>query len=188
MIIIQSFSYSIALLIGIYVFPDSDQKILSFLSHRSILTHGILLPVLIYLILNKILKYKKETLDYIYAGLLIGISIHLTADLFSKSFVGYATIKLPFQITSDGFIFKTKSIGSFQSIFWIFFNAILGLFISYKTLDKQKINNFFKIILFIIPLIVGIFYMISEDGTFLKLITFIIFFVFILTYNYRKNS
>ena len=60
MIIIQSFSYSVALLIGIYVFPDSDQKILSFLGHRSILTHGILLPVLIYLILNKILKYKIE--------------------------------------------------------------------------------------------------------------------------------
>ncbi len=187
MIIIQSFSYSVALLIGIYVFPDSDQTILSFLSHRSILTHGILLPVLIYWILNKIFKHKKETLDYIYAGLLIGISIHLTADLFSKSFVGYATIKFPFQITSDGLIFKTKSIGSFQSILWIFFNAILGLFISYKTLNKQKIHNLFKIILFIIPLIVGIFYMISEDGTFLKLITLIIFFVLILSYNYRKN-
>ena len=161
-------------------------KNIIFLSHRSILTHGILLPVLIYLILNKILKYKK-TLDYIYAGLLIGISIHLTADLFSKSFVGYATIKLPFQITSDGLIFKTKSIGSFQSIFWIFFNAILGLFISYKTLDNKKTHNFFKIILFIIPLIVGIFYMISEEDTFLKLITLIIFFVIILAYNYRKN-
>ena len=187
MIIIQSFFYSVALLIGIYVFPDSDQTILSFLSHRSILTHGILLPVLIYWILNKILKHKKETLDYIYAGLLIGISIHLTADLFSKSFVGYATIKLPFQITSDGLIFKTKSIGSFQSIIWIFFNAILGLFISYKTLDNKKTHKFFKIILFIIPLIVGIFYMISEEDTFLKLITLIIFFVIILAYNYRKN-
>ena len=188
MIIIQSFSYSVALLIGIYVFPDSDQTILSFLSHRSILTHGILLPLLIYWILNKIFKHKKETLDYIYAGLLIGISIHLTADLFSKSFVGFATIKLPFQITSEGFLLKTKSIGSFQSRFWIFFNAILGLFISYKTLDKQKIHNLFKIILFIIPLIIGIFYMFGEDGTFLKLITLIIFFVFILAYNYKKNK
>ena len=80
MIIIQTFFYSVSLLIGIYVFPDSDQKILSFLSHRSIITHGILLPLLIYWILNKTLKHRKETLDYIYTGLLIGISIHLTAD------------------------------------------------------------------------------------------------------------
>lgn len=187
MIIIKSFSYSLALFIGIYIFPDSDQKILSFLSHRSILTHGILLPILIHWILNKTLKHRKEILDYIYVGLLIGISIHLTADLFSKSFVGYATIKLPFQITSEGLFLKTKSIGGFFSILWIFLNAILGFFISYKILDKKNINNFFKIILFIIPLSLGIFYMISEEGTFLKLLTLIIFFILILIYDYRKN-
>ena len=41
---------------------------------------------------------KNDFLDYIYIGFLIGIAIHLCADLFPKAYWGNALIKLPFNI------------------------------------------------------------------------------------------
>ena len=102
----------VSLLAGIN-FPDLDLALI-FLGHRSIITHGILVPFFIYRFLTKysdkpfLSKYlskfltnkkiKNDFLDYVYIGFLIGIAIHLCADIFPKAYIGFALIKLPFWI------------------------------------------------------------------------------------------
>lgn len=76
-----------AAVLGLYVgliVPDFDQKLLSILHHRSIISHSVLLPILL-----------KPWLPVpVFAGLAAGMSIHLLADSISPS-VGFAQIYLP---------------------------------------------------------------------------------------------
>ena len=70
--------------------PDVDQRI-GFLLHRSIITHGPLLPLLAFAFAvgdNPILRR-------IGMGVGAGLGIHFAFDLFPQSWQGYALISLP---------------------------------------------------------------------------------------------
>ena len=69
--------------------PDVDQN-LSFLDHRSALTHSILIP---YLLRGHIRRLPLG--QYLYAGVMAGLAIHMASDLFPKDWVGYALIAVP---------------------------------------------------------------------------------------------
>ena len=72
--------------------PDLDQRT-SLLLHRSILTHGLLAPLLV----NRLLGgCGIRALRWFAAGFALGVAVHLAADLFPKAWVGFALVSLPF--------------------------------------------------------------------------------------------
>ncbi|MCG7349185.1 hypothetical protein [Sphingomonas sp. ACRSK] len=84
--------------------PDLDLSL--GLVHRSILTHGPLLPAL--LLLGPP-RWRPAA-----AGLALGIGLHVAADTFPNAMTGYATVKLPL----------AGSIGATASYLWLAANAL----------------------------------------------------------------
>ena len=86
--------------------PDIDQQMLRLLHHRSILTHSILLPLLLF-------WFGRSLGPAAAAGAFLGVAVHLAADLLSPS-RGFGRIWLPepFQV----------SLGSWSRL-WIGANA-----------------------------------------------------------------
>jgi hypothetical protein len=85
----------IALIIGTLVgvqLPDADQVFtLLGLVHRSIITHGLLLPLGLFLIVRR----REHWLTLGATGLCLAVAVHLTFDLFPQSWRGYALITVP---------------------------------------------------------------------------------------------
>jgi hypothetical protein len=84
------------LLVGIaigFVLPDADLK-LRFLGHRSIVTHGFLLALLLY----GFARQKENMIPrFLAVGVSLSSAIHLSFDLFPRSWAGYALIYIPMQ-------------------------------------------------------------------------------------------
>ncbi len=72
-------------------FPDIDQRY-DFLTHRSILTHGLIVPLLLYAMGSGL---KATPLRLFVSGFSVGVAIHLGFDLFPRSWQGYALIHSP---------------------------------------------------------------------------------------------
>ena len=72
--------------------PDLDQRT-DLLLHRSILTHGLLAPLLVSKLFG---GCSVRWLQWFAAGFALGMGIHLAADLFPKAWTGFALISLPF--------------------------------------------------------------------------------------------
>ncbi|MCH8310079.1 MAG: hypothetical protein IIB17_06235, partial [Chloroflexi bacterium] len=72
-------------------FPDIDQKT-DLLLHRSIVTHGPLVPLIIFAIATGI---RAIPLRWFTLGITLGIAIHLSFDLFPKGWSGFALISVP---------------------------------------------------------------------------------------------
>ena len=170
------FPFIIVLSLGYFVgliFPDTDQGFQLLLGHRSIITHSILLPYLLYFYFNK--KNNLTPLKTILiVGIYLGIGLHLSADLHPKAFRGYALIKLPFNIDIGGL-----------SPIWIGANAGVAFYLASKYLNELINKKLFWISYLIIGFLVGITYADEEPhnndailGTFL--------FLFLATFIYSK--
>ena len=183
--------YSIVLFVSLLAgleFPDLDLILIFILDHRSIITHGILIPFFLYRyltkegkqnLINKYLskiltskKIKNEILDYAYIGFLIGIAIHLCADLFPKAYIGYALIKLPFFI----------SIGAPLSILWMIGNIFFALKIAFKKLNEKDLEEKSKNLIFLAIMIIGIIYLIIDSNFVSKITLMVISFPIIWIY------
>ena len=71
-------------------FPDVDQRA-GFLLHRSILTHGPLLPLLVFAFALGDNPVQRR----LGMGVAIGFAVHMAFDLFPRAWHGYALISLP---------------------------------------------------------------------------------------------
>ena len=71
-------------------FPDVDQRV-GFLLHRSIITHGPLLPLLVLAFSLGDNPVQRR----LGAGIGIGFAVHMAFDLFPRGWQGYALISLP---------------------------------------------------------------------------------------------
>jgi len=179
----------VSLLAGIN-FPDLDLALV-FLGHRSIITHGILVPFFIYRFLTKYsekpflskylskfltnTKIKNEFLDFTYIGFLIGIAIHLCADIFPKTYIGFALIKLPFWIP----------VGVVLSFVWMFGNMFFALKIAFKKLKEKNIDTKSKNRVFIYILIIGIVYCVIDTHFVSKIALMVVSFPIIWVYAKR---
>jgi len=76
--------YALGIWGGLWL-PDIDLLLLPILHHRSIITHSVLIPWLLFLF------FKNRVPLYGIAGLYVGISIHLAADCLSAT-VGFGMI------------------------------------------------------------------------------------------------
>ena len=81
----------VGLLVGEWL-PDTDQSI-ELLRHRSIVTHGPLVPSLLFLIAK---NSDTIPLRWFSLGVSLGFAVHLGFDLFPKAWQGYALISVPF--------------------------------------------------------------------------------------------
>ena len=84
----------VALLAGLAVgdwFPDIDQKT-GLLLHRSILTHGALVPLIVFAA-----AYGTRTIQlrWFALGMTLGVAVHLSFDLFPNGWSGFALISVP---------------------------------------------------------------------------------------------
>ena len=83
-----------ALVVGLAVgnwFPDVDQKT-DLLVHRSIVTHGPLLPIIVVGVASVM---RTTPLRWVALGLAVGLAVHLSFDLFPKGWSGFALISVP---------------------------------------------------------------------------------------------
>ena len=85
-----SLSFIVGLALG-NEFPDIDQGS-RFLVHRSVFTHGPLLPFLLFLVASGI---KSIPVRLLAMGFCLGVAVHLSFDLFPKGWAGHALIHIP---------------------------------------------------------------------------------------------
>jgi hypothetical protein len=84
----------VSLLAGIVfglALPDWDLRV-SFLQHRSIVTHGLLWPLLFFLIAR---RGRGVVLRLFSMGLSLASAVHLSFDLFPQAWTGFALIHIP---------------------------------------------------------------------------------------------
>ena len=84
----------VALILSAYIgsrFPDIDQHT-DLLTHRSILTHGLLAPLVLFLVAFRMKQDRVRDFVLIFVA---AIAIHLCFDLFPKAWYGYALIHIP---------------------------------------------------------------------------------------------
>ena len=83
------------LLIGLALgewFPDVDQR-LDFLVHRSVFTHGLIAPLMLYLIAAA--NQRSAAMRLFAAGFSGGVAVHLAFDLFPRGWYMHALIHVP---------------------------------------------------------------------------------------------
>ena len=138
------------------VFPDFDSYNIqtsffqNFIGHRSILTHSILVPYLLYYYAKKKHKLNKNVITII-IGLFSGLALHLTADVYTKTGNENELIKLPGNI----------SIGKF-SFLWISLNILVSFYISKVLLNKYFNKKYYRTIYLIIGLLLVCIYVLFE--------------------------
>lgn len=84
----------IALILGTLIglqLPDSDRVFSLLLTHRSIVTHGFVLPLGLYLLV----RGRERWLQLGAASISLAVAVHLAFDLFPRGWYGYALIHVP---------------------------------------------------------------------------------------------
>ena len=71
--------------------PDIDQRT-DLLLHRSILTHGPLVPMVVYILVRNARRLSVRAFPMF---LCLGLVVHLSFDLFPRAWMGYALISIP---------------------------------------------------------------------------------------------
>ena len=164
--------FSLGIFVGL-IFPDTDQGFQTLLGHRSIITHSILLPYLLFSYFKK--KDNLTPLKQIFIiGIYLGIALHLSADLHPKGWRGYALIKLPLNI----------DIGELSPI-WISINAVFASFFAAHYLNILTTEKKHWITYFVFCLVVGAIYS-SEERYNEEEIFWTFAFLIILTFAYSK--
>tara|TARA_B100001996_G_C18488080_1_gene526494 strand:- start:58 stop:783 length:726 start_codon:yes stop_codon:yes gene_type:complete len=163
------------LFFGINLFLDTadlDQSMFSFLGHRSIFTHSILLPyVFYYFLIRKVNNPNK----YIHVGVIsffVAMGIHLSADLHPRGWQGYANIK-----------FIGADLGGFLSFFWIGINSIISFILASYLLKLLTQNKKYIITYLAISILIGSAYSFEESVNQFKI--FLTFIVFLLVSTYH---
>ena len=187
---INYFGFIAVLIIGILLthsIPDTDQNVLSMLSHRSIITHSILFPFLMHFFLISKKEIPNPYLATFIIGFYLAIAMHLSADFHPKAMKGFALIKLP----------GNSSIGEVPSYIWMGLNAIAAIYFS--TILLKKIVNANKIIntkkyfiaFLVLALLIGLIYTVNDEPAgreMEKLITFIIFLLPTFVFSIKKTT
>jgi hypothetical protein len=127
-------------------FPDVDQFPLFFpvLHHRSIVTHSILIPL-------AFLLHRHQALRFGASGFVLGVSIHLAADVLSPP-TGFGAVWLPWPIKIDF---------GYLSPVWLAGNAIVGLVWAktlFLRLEKRSPLTFFWVLAWILAPSYAIFH------------------------------
>lgn len=105
-------------------FPDIDLALQFFLGHRSILTHSALMPLL------ALRFWTRDAPPLPVAWFSFGVAVHLFADVFPRSWRGFALVELPFSVVS---------LGPALSPIWIGANAVVCLWLCEWVLAREHV-------------------------------------------------
>tara|TARA_Y100000588_G_C13623462_1_gene656440 strand:- start:75 stop:614 length:540 start_codon:yes stop_codon:yes gene_type:complete len=140
----------ISLILGLYLgnkFPDIDQRT-DLLIHRSILTHGFIVPLIIYLTCSRI---KNSILRLFLIGLNIALVIHLSFDLYPRGWYMHALIHIPFIGWTWAWVSKV----------WIFISMVMCGYFAVKL-----IKNFTQGLIAILSLLLFFIYLSPDEHRF----------------------
>ncbi len=162
------FTFLFALIFGCFIgifFPDISYGFQNTLGHRSIITHSIFLPSIMYFFLKK--KNNLTNIQMIVIiGIYLGIGVHLSADLYPEIWSGYSLIKL----------FNGINIGLLSPI-WIGINTIISIFLASYYFNKSIHGKLYWITYLVVALVTGVIYALYQlyniekiIGTFLTLL------------------
>lgn len=117
--------------VGLYL-PDTD-RVFPFLLHRSLLTHGVLLPLgVLWLTRSSRAEWQRFAL----MGLGTALAVHLSFDLFPSLWMGYALISVPFLGQLSGTL----------SILWIASSIVAALYLAlYLMQSKTELTIVFAL-------------------------------------------
>lgn len=143
------------LLLGLalgFRFPDIDQRLQlsGLLVHRSILTHGFLLSLLLFWFIRNE-RDSKPKLRLFVIGLSLAFAVHLCFDFFPRSWVGYALIHIPLYGRTNGLF----------SQLWILLSVGVCLYLTFVL-----VRRVIELLLSIGSLIFLFFISVAEAGNF----------------------
>jgi hypothetical protein len=116
----------LALLAGVYVgfrFPDIDQRT-DLLVHRSIVTHGLLVPLILYFLFGS--RRSPAPFRLFVAGAALAVAVHLSYDLFPRAWWRHALIHLPSYGWTPPFVSWVWIASSIVLCFYIAIKAAQG--------------------------------------------------------------
>lgn len=117
----------IALILGTLIglqLPDADRVFSLFLVHRSIITHGFLLPLGLFLLAQG----RERWLQLGAAGVSLAVAVHLAFDLFPRQWYGYALIHAPL----FGYV------GSTLSVLWLAASMVVCCLLALRLLRDRR--------------------------------------------------
>lgn len=159
--------------------PDIDQNIFSFLGHRSIFTHSILIPYIFHYYFVKKKTNVNDLIKFISFSLYFGFSIHFCADLIVKGWRGTALI-----------VIFGNALPAFLSICWIFANAVLSMIFANKILFEIYSSKKIIYSYFFLGIPVAFFYFLTDyigkPGP--QLVIFFVIHISIFFYFLKKNK
>ena len=130
-------------------FPDIDQDT-GLLSHRSIVTHGPLVPLIAVAVAA---TTRPIPIRWFALGLVVGFAVHLSFDLFPKGWSGSALISVPVYGQTTPWFSAT----------WITISTVLCTYLAIK-LVKNGLDGF----LLILSLLCGFGYISTGEDAFLR--------------------
>ena len=140
----------VALLAGLAVgdwFPDIDQKT-GLLLHRSILTHGALVPLIVF---AAAYGTRVIQLRWFALGVTVGLAVHLSFDLFPIGWSGFALISVPgYGWTAPWFSWT-----------WIAFSTVASTYLAARLVRSGLDGS-----LFILSLILAFGYVAMDEDAF----------------------
>ncbi len=142
----------LALVAGLTL-PDIDQPLP--LDHRSAVTHSIA-PALLAML--------RRWAWPVAGGLAFGLGLHLAADVFPNSMIGFATVKLPFG----------GSIGANASYYWLAGNALAAIALGGWLLRGAVQAGWLRFLVLVAIALIGASYLIGVDGGWPALATFLL--------------
>lgn len=127
-----------------YVFlwvPDIDHAFITWLHHRSIITHSIL-PCVVFLALRNF--WGRE----ITAGALLGVSVHLSADTLSPA-IGFGQIWLPYPVK--------MGLGPLSHV-WLIANSLIGMIWALRLFQRSFGRRTFLFVMLPMTAMIGASY------------------------------
>jgi hypothetical protein len=133
-------------------FPDIDNRLQlsGLLVHRSILTHGFLLSLLLFWFIRN-QRDSKPKLRLFIIGLSLAFAVHLCFDFFPKAWIGFALIHIPFYGRTSGLF----------SQLWILLSLGVCLYLAFVL-----VRRVIELLLSIGSLIFSFFVSVAEEGSF----------------------
>lgn len=120
----------LALLAGVLIglwFPDVD-RVFPFLRHRSLLTHGLIVPLVLFLAVRFDDTWRRRAV----IGFCLAIAVHLVFDLYPRRWSGYALLYYPV---------VPASIGLTEAIVWLLLGVAGSLYLALRLLNTSREAN-----------------------------------------------
>jgi len=157
--------YMTGMSLGLFL-PDTDLILLPILHHRSILTHSILIPYILWVYFQS-----KISLSFL-AGLYMGMAIHFSADLLSAT-TGFGMIWLPWPIKIP--------LGPLSPV-WLGVNALIAI--------KASLNIFVAKTRYyaVIAIVIAAAYAMFNEFAFLPFIAFGVLFMPVFYYMQKRQT